>query len=391
MIISFLFSNCYSLFKDDDDGGLIIEGPPSISVSITSTSMQSVQYDGNLHEENLHIDLYLQPLEVTYRERTLKNIEILLRAIQNEDPGEGSMIVKAEAVQTQNLKERKTSLHVCFTCPEINVSVPVDQRKITSRDFEVLFKRAGHTINHFSHQPFISFVIVNLSLEHKAPHMTSLSSENCTIYVGAPSNRIDEKSSTIIELLSFSSDPSVHADSAIKIYYSNDSSNSKYGEDEIKSSFPLVPPLSSVKARQEINTDKAVRAIDPQNIMFYDAERCISNINIEVPFLVIDFSMQEQRIISKILSSLITSANEANNSNSNQTKNQCVQCRIGVGLAFEQLSVSVHDSSSLKGSSFFFVADTFKSHAVLGDEGIKNFRVLSQNLTLYEGKEFRKR
>ena len=115
-----------------------------------------------------------------------------------------------------------------------------------------------------------------------------------------------------------------------------------------------------------------------------------------------DLSILEGQIVSNILNSLAipndndamktSEKQETNNHSSSKLSRSNERCQMGVGVAIEQISISIHGNQkygsrneSNNGLTFYLVGDTVKSHVVLGDDGMQNCRFLTQNLTLYEG------
>ena len=320
----------------------------------------------------------------------MQNIDNIINSLNCNKTSNFDASPKIESPQKGRAEKDRDSIKIICTCPELNLLIPVNQSKISSDDFQVLFARAGHQMQKEIYQPTIGIIFVNLMLEHNKCDKSVLTSENCTIYLSAPSIEMNDKSSTVMEILSFSSDPMISAESAIKLDYSSNCRTFRSVDDKIQSSFPLVPPLSSVKARQETSSNQTIRGENPQGSMLNYAESCHANMNIYVPFLIFDLSLMERKMLSEIVGSIEVFRPTNNEFNDSDTKKKSSKkdCLTGIGFSCDQASISLHNNNCTNGSNrytCFLVADNLNAHLVVGDSGLQNLRVLSQNVTAYEG------
>jgi hypothetical protein len=191
-------------------------------------------------------------------------------------------------------------------------------------------------------------------------------------------------------------------------------------EDSINNvSFPVVPPLSTFKARQEdedsdnedafyrefsciseeANTS-TMRASDPQDTMLQEASQCSSAIDIYFPELVGDLTREEAVSLSNVLLielSIIESGIEQKDQNeiSFDESPELVETShsktSSVTICIDQVTLAVHQELDevddvLRWYSHEMMVEGFKAHAVLLPRSrLKTLRVLAHELNFFEG------
>ena len=340
--------------------------------------------------KDISFDISCQPIEITYRPKTLKNIANLANLMGKNNTKNSK--IASDVQKTSRKKDDSFLLSIRF--PEIIFIIPFDESKTKSQEIHSVFSRAGHILHNAIHQPALCIAFLNSSVDHGNSSGFTILSETCTLYISVPSGVLENEFSTVLEILSLSSDPTISKESILKVNFHEKYKNVGFGEDKIKSSFPIVPLLSSVKARQEENSgDHAIRGDNPQISMMNDAERCNFYLNIQVPYLVIDVHSMEQKVMTKILSSIepIQFDEHDKPDSSSTAKESKKQNQLSIGFNCEQLSMSYHHKETInnlgnKEFTIFTVIDNLKCHAVTGGAGLQNLRCLSQDFTVYEGK-----
>jgi hypothetical protein len=185
------------------------------------------------------------------------------------------------------------------------------------------------------------------------------------------------------------------------------------GVDE--STFPLVPPLSSFKARQEDedsdnedsfcgefgSLDQArtrVRASDPQETMLEETDACSSIIDVYLPELVGDLTRDEASSLLHMvvveLSSISerTDREERPEATPRSTKGLDTESKAtSISLSVDQVILTAHqqiekENEEQQWYSHEFMIEGLKAHAVLFDLSHPNSaRVMAHELNLYEG------
>jgi len=366
------------------------------------------------------LEVIIQPVEVTYRNIALQRLKNLFETVTLKNEKKNIMAQSDSSNTSSN--EKSKNIQVSFLCPELFLYIPLNPKNISTNKLETMIYRAGHSITQAPchEEPMLGMKIVSISIDHamnkeEYEHnqtVASVTCEHCTWFVICPFTESLEESrissSKVFEICSFSSDSTFSSDSIIKISLNGSGRSSKKNNFSsnypIKSCFPLAPPLSSVKARQEESSDTVIRGPDPQVTMLQDAESCSSSISIEIPFISIDLSVREGKIISDMIGSLSndlhskdkeTCYGHQNNTSKDirtEATKSIVRCKTGVGISVEQISMSIHGDQQVTQSekfleefTFLLVGDSMKAHIVTGDKGLQNLRFLTQNITLYEG------
>merc|ERR1711862_1002503 len=103
----------------------------------------------------------------------------------------------------------------------------------------------------------------------------------------------------VMNLFGFESEPQIISnDSIIKIQYSNNKNNTITDLFNTSSSFPIVPPLSTIKASQP-TTDNEKEQNTKQNNnntqaeMLKNVDKCNNTLDISIPFCFIDLTVDE--------------------------------------------------------------------------------------------------
>ena len=317
------------------------------------------------------------------------------------------------------------------SCPTVSILFPLGSSPSESvheaKSFSDLFERCGYMLPHAAvSRKSLGFTLDALSVFHEAKppadseestnliplvetgDATVMSCQRFLCFVSAPRIGVHGTATCMQRADIIAS--SGHAPLSIK--HRRAGSN---GVDE--STFPLVPPLSSFKARQEdedSDNDDAfcrefgsleqasttnVRASDPQEAMLEETDTCSSNLDIFLPEIVGDLTRDEAIALSKMLllelscMSKRTNRGEATKSPARRTSGAYTESKAtSISLSVDQVTLTAHQNICEDGGprhwySHEIMIEGLKAHAILFDlSRLSSARVLTHELNVYEGK-----
>ena len=356
------------------------------------------------------VECTLGPVVLSARQRSLGNLLLFTRRIFESEAQSNSRTAPADVSHWSTTKERIT---VVCRCPSLVVSLPLLGRSRMAP----LFDRCGETIlGEPVKDPCLSLLLDTLELRWNTNDLADdsrgiLSSTRLTAWhvllfasapigdevsIGYPTRRVD--------LMLLNARTEIEPCIPISLEFKIVSPPTKDGRE----SFPLVPMISSFKARQNDEDGKIDQFMDSifdsteqdsnlkhnanvsQIGMFSAAEESNVIVSLRTPEIIIDITDEELVILNDVLDhvTLIGIA-----------RDESQQDRIGdmttVSLSFriDQISVSLKpvfsiDDSQREGypnckSSFLFVFDTFQAHCLFFGSSIRQMRVLLHDTTFY--------
>jgi len=390
-------------FLDESEGGfgngLLLSSPPCVS-------LMAEFLDRNDEDRNtsVRVDIALQPLEITYQETAFQRLSnVIAELSQLEAP----LSPKEEDDDDKAASSR--DVHLAVSCSSAVLLLPCQQVP------KILFQRHGYKDQASGGNTFVGIGLevdnITLDVSHKSHHdgdngtsSDESATMTCTqsiIFVKGieleQGRRRNRKTITYqrADLVSLVGD--VDSETPISISFSKFvKSNSQQ-----KSVFPIILPLSSTKARQyedesdeddidnvhavEEATPNGMQTSDPQFILSLEANEAKSELVVNLPNILFDFTTCEKQELSNLLSSLISDNKESSDDDyGNETK-----CNtIGIGINVGQLSVVLHPSQPNESSSYSIIMDRIQIHALFRNSGLRNIRVLSHDVTLYELSNF---
>ena len=445
------------------DEGCVLSSSPCLSLNLSQKNIGKDRTDTN-------IDLFLHTLEVTHRP-SIQSIISSLHSLSEE----ATNATKAEDIATKEGSRQKSPRHrsaerdpatsqspntlqCAIHIPTVTVFLPLAigcGLDVNDFDQNGLFDRCGYTVPKLSGCESTSVglvfsdVVLDISNDVVVPEnnqndcaigdstndegtvgikTTSVSCQNSMLFVATPIRENSGRSFRVVDICAFSSESSIEANSIIKVQYSERISLEETGKEPSqtkplcqKGNFPLVPPLSAVKAQQQFEADEvddiyrtnesgvsvpvlagnaaSLKITDPQYAMSAETNACDRNIEVQVPSLVVDLGQKEISCLVHLFESFSTENTEKGGTeDSVDTSDQRdfddgadptsrPKGGTGVAFSFDQISVALHGNSKGTHSPPAYVAmlDRAKVHvlATLGG-GIRHTRLLLQDVTLYE-------
>lgn len=373
-------------------------------------------------------DLVLEPLELTFSSSTLSNIKCLIS--QLDLGGEDSSTTSTVPCSEDN--DVNKAWRFSGSCPSVSILLPVGSSPLKTvqnvDNCSGLFDRCGYMLpNATMSRRSFGFTLDALSIlyESKPPTnfdesselivsseagaLTIFSCHRFLCFVTAP--RIGARGTATCMQRADIIASSGHA--PLSITHRRASANAV---DE--SIFPLVPPLSSFKARQEdedsgdeeafcrefsslSQNDSAAKmlAADPQDTMLERTEECSSNIDIYLPEFACDLTRDEVLSLSDMLVVELSNTSERTNheeppktpSRGEISLDTKPHRATSVGISIDQVTLVAHqqfegDGKPMLWYSHEIMMEGFKAHAVLLDSSeVQSVRVLAHELNLFEG------
>jgi len=398
-----LFNAPILRFLDESEGGfgngLLLSSPPCVSLMA-----EFLDRNDEVRNTSVRVDIALQPLEITYQGTAFQRLSNVIEELpQLEAP----LSPKEEDDDDKAASSR--DVHLAVSCSSTVLLLPCQQVP------KQLFQRHGYKDHVSGGNTFVGIGVevedLALDVSHKSHHdgdNNSTSDESSTmtctqsiIFVKGieleQGRRRNRKTITYqrADLVSLVGD--VDSETPISISFSKFAkSNSQQ-----KSVFPIILPLSSTKARQyedesdeddidnvhtvEEASPSGMQTSDPQFILSSEANEAESELVVNLPNILLDFTTCEKQGLSNLLSSLTSDNKESSDDHhDNETKGNTV----GIGVNVGQLSVVLHPAQPKKSSSYSIIMDRIQIHALFRNSGLRNIRVLSHDVTLYELSNF---
>eukprot|EP00934_Nitzschia_sp_Nitz4_P004614 Nitzschia sp. Nitz4//scaffold119_size111653//42238//48064//NITZ4_004188-RA/size111653-augustus-gene-0.212-mRNA-1//1//CDS//3329533830//4604//frame0 len=293
---------------EEDDHELVVSQAPCISIH----ARRSQSDDGG---HAIECDANLYPLQLCLRQRTLSNLSRFFSCLSQED---GSKEEKPD-VSTSNTSPETTFSLAC-NCPSITVSLPVVRPVPT----DPLFSRCGEFISglpapNASFNLLLDTVAVNFRQgscdDESLASFAYFSCLNAIVFASAPvGGKVSINSSTQrVDIALFAGRTEVNPHIPLSFEYRKKKEASSADGSLGRSIFPIVPVISSFKARQEdedddrrIDRKDTVPVVlksdggdrkDPQIAMIAEAERSVATGSLRIPDVIIDLTRPELEVV----------------------------------------------------------------------------------------------
>lgn len=352
-------------------------------------------------------DCVFSPLEMNARQRSLSSLLLLGRRL-----GSGNDTAHRRSTGQEKESSRKTrQLTIKSICPSITIYVPLLGRMETSR----VFNRCGETLR--GAQPdeaCLGLAIHDIALMYDTKHpeqndgVSSVAAvEICRIFAfaWAPKDKKSIAGSTVnrTDLFLLDSRTEVQPYIPLSFEYKTVTPPSKEG----RTSFPIVPPISSFKNRQEDDDDKVIQLIDskryieqqslegvrnisdPQVRMVTATETCSAIVSLRIPEIICDLTKGELSEVTEMLGLVKFQDSDIDTVPTKKLSDS----KTSVALRVDQISLSLKqdfcvqdiygDASNNDRYSCLFAADTFRIHLLFCGLSMTHSRVLVHDFTIY--------
>lgn len=372
------------------------------------------------HKSTKLIDcnITLLPIEVMVRQRSLENLtKFTAQSIKTT----GGCNVP-HRVEPKDSSDAQISF--ACNCPSLVVTIPLRKRLSTAP----LFNRCGETLHNVqARDAFLGLTLDTIDFQWSKgdAETTEKDLESCAkfnfyhmlmfacapvgdkVSVGATMQRTD--------FILLKGRTEVNPYVPITLEYLKKLPSSKDGTIG-RETFPIVPAISSFKARQEdedeelkidrllfsklhdVDADsrKNLRGTDPQIAMVTDAEKSDAVVRFSIPEIIVDLTKTE---LTTVLDMVDFAKPPASSDQSSAEVEKSVEksqsTSLSISLNVDQISLSLKedfriedlygDKSKKDRFSCLFAINNFRTHALLSGSNLRHLRVLAHDIGLYSG------
>lgn len=402
--------------NDEYDDDVLVSQAPCVNLHWKSSR-------GRTNGDDLYCNVSILPLEVFFRHRTMSNLAKFGSLIRDGSAALAQTTISSlhETRIPDGDNKRRKHLVVSCSCPSITLSTPL----LKQVDTGPLFDRSGVVVNDAAtRESCLGIVLDNTGFELTSDSGDSIepgqpiligqfSCHHVLLFATAlQDKRLGFESRTIRkDILAVTGRLEVHPYIPVSVNYVKAAPGGK-DTNPGRESFPIVPAISSFKARQEdddedIKTDsllfsnlreanvdskKELRGTDPQISMLSDAEKCNSIVSIDVPEIILDLTKEELVVLLRMLdaakpASETEETRQSPCSSSTESLVIAVNCNV-VTLSLsdgweKSLSLPETDHPQAERFSCLLAIDRIKVHILLVGSTMKHLRFLSHDPCVY--------
>ena len=361
-------------------------------------SLISMTIDINVGDDDLNtraIAISLAPFQFIYYDTIVSKIMDGITSISEEE-----VMMHSNETPTQTHSTNGSLSNTTLTCKQISIYVPFYLDPSQNKDcFKDLSRRCGYSSKNESNVGDfglnLSMCEVSIKLDqHEAEKTSSIMCNRILVSVSDVDHRV-------IDVLSFDGEEMIDPDAVIKIVYSETLLSNKtdaFKASRVKSSFPYVETLESIKASQKDESDsytheelpftkRTIRASNPEEYLIQDSMNCEKIFHISIPSVSLDVSTKEASTLVDLFTccQMTDRKKDAQEVKQGKGANQ-----MNIIITCNQITFCFHEDVYSKTEEMYFytymlVFDDFRSHLLLDSQGLKNIRILSNDLSLFEG------
>ncbi len=384
----------------EEDTSLVSEAP-CISIRVR-TSRKSNK------DETIDCNMTILPLELTFRQRTMENLTKFGNVAKDGFTDFSRSPLSREPAVSDESARKEKEVSLCFECPSICLYVPLVEQIYMAP----LYTRCGETLSGAAiRDSSIGAIFENVGFDFKLqqsknslPGTESVSGNfwclNMGLFVISPTSRSGYETRMLRkDIFIASGRKEVNPNIPISFGLRKGFPVSRE-ENPGRESFPIVPAISSFKARQEdddensSNSRNDLRGADPQITMLANSERSSIIFAISIPEIILDLTTKELEVFRRTLESFQkiqprkdekVPARSRTNDNSSD--------KLSVAINLDKASISVRGDQEIFESngvaqrskiySFLLAMDKIKSHLFFDGSDMKHFRLFSHDICLY--------
>jgi hypothetical protein len=386
----------------EEDNALVSEAP-CLSIQWKSTR-------NNKKEQNLDCNMTFLPLELAIRQRTVANLSKFATSANDGFTEFLRFASSSQSYTSNESAENCREVSLSFNCPSVSLYLPLVEQTPTSS----IFERCGEIlIGGITRESSIGVVFENTGFEFKSQQSkniaqgeTNLSGKFWCLHMGlfaiSPKGEAGYETHMLRkDIFVASGRTEVNPNTPISFSFIRAPSISRE-ENPGRESFPIVPAISSFKARQEDDDEnvrtssyrKDLRGTDPQIMMLANSEKSNIILTTNIPEIIIDLTTNELETSLLMLSRIQKPPSQkAEKVPARRPSQVTVSDKLSIAVNLDKVTVSIRDDQETFGSnegkaqnkihSFLFAMDEIKSHMFLWGSEMKHFRLFSQDLCLY--------
>ena len=378
---------------------------------------------------SLHCDLALSPLELLYRHKTVSNLVKLMEELGTSVDDLDSDVKTMTLRKRDPVHEMSNAFSFCGSCSSITVLVPLLQHVNTDK----FHRRCGEVLHNESiRESTIGIHWDEISMEYSRGHTKNQEVNavqvaearltcqhivaSVTSPIGGHTTADTQMQRTDFAVANGRMEVNPYIPISISLVFNAAKDPERnHGRD----SFPVVPTISSFKARQEdedeelkidrvlfsklkevaADSRKELRGTNSQGTMLSNAEKCSLVATISIPELTVDLTKTELDVLLEMANASIPG--EATDDASKVTvpvKSKESVDALCIAFSCDRFSLFLHNDTLLdqqihgrkksdsEMDSCIFVIDRFKAHSVVEGSQPQHVRLLCHEPCLYEGK-----
>jgi autophagy-related protein 2 len=398
---------------DDDHEDILLSKPPCITVHWKRTTANDT------------VNVTLLPLEFFLRHKTLSNLSRLKLLVEKNDSSNDKRKYSTN-FDLPCREGRRREMALSCLCPSITLSFPFLRRVAAS----TLFRRSSEIVSKAEvTEGSICIMFENPSLEWMSncdsdpePGQSSLagdfSFDHLLVFALSPDRnsigfgvRMQRK-----DILLMSGRVEVNPFIPISVAFTQVVPSGR-DRNPGRESFPIVPAISSFKARQEDDDDEndehesdgivlpksndteaflknQLRANDPQISMLADAEKSSLVVTVRIPEIVADLTKAELVVFLTMLDAAMPPPNDKVQkpvTDHMEKRKAAASEALGIALLCENVTFAIREDSQYPCInqtvddifSFIFAADQVKLHLLFKEYKLSHFRILCHDLCIY--------
>ena len=372
---------------DEYENDVVVSQAPCITLNMKETSTEN-------GTAKLNCDVSLLPIEISFRQRTLSNLSAFANSLKernnamNEHHHRTSSSRRSKSKSSvEKPRESSSSKEItfCCLCPSIAFTLPLVREVST----DPLFERSREILNgHPVRGAYFGIIFDNNAIEFNEKGATSSDSPtsdssdsgakfSChymSFFASSPVGDRVAVDSVMrrTDILVGKGRLEVNPYTSISIEYKPSTPGTKE-RNHCKESFPIIPTISSFKARQEDDDEdnkidrmltsklhdvdahsrKELRGTDPQLEMISEVEKCGSAVIVNIPILVADLTRTEMETLLLMLGAVSPDDSASGKNNNNKTStttekepNDTSSPGLCFGINIDQISLSLREDAT---------------------------------------------
>jgi hypothetical protein len=361
----------------------------------------------NNEKDDIICNITLLPIEISFRQRTMTNISKFATIAQDKFSELTPLAPSTSSRKASRDPGNSTETVLSFDCPSISVSLPLTEQISASP----MFERSGEILNGgIIRENSIGILCENTGFELKSQQINDVKllgqpclsgrffCQNFALFIASPKGEVGFETQMLRKDV-FVASGRLEVNPNIPISFDfvktvTGTKNTNFGRE----SFPIVPVISSFKARQEddddekVNTDsrKDLRGTDSQLAMLANSEKSSVVLTVNIPEVICELTTKE---LGALLLMLKGAKHPPPSSKSVSTTQRSFSEMLSIAANLDKVTVTIRDDhqnifpSERKAQSqifsFILAMDCIKSHSFFVGTEMKHFRVFSHEFCLY--------
>jgi len=403
-------------FLDDDSDGVM---GSELLVSIAPCISMMAELSGSEDEtQTRRVDLVLQPLEIIYQEQALRRLSDVIALLPSFETASSDAEGEDSNLMNAYFSVSSSSIVLMIPCQCNSEKILKDTTP------NPLFQRHGYRDQESGGRKFsglgveLDNITIDLSRkvsiidndqtnsEEKAAMSCShviLFAKGTELERGRRYRKFSSYISRRADIVALTGDEDSEPDASITISFST-------AVQQTSRSFPIILPLSSTKARQEMDESdgeidhlyedefksanglSGIQSSDPQYILSSEANEAKRELAINIPNIFFESTTLERQQLSDLLTNIRPGDNEPESVNHRPTDANSTHLGkanlLGLAVNVGQISVVLHSSELNESNSYSLIMDKMQIHTLVSSSGVRNVRFLSHDITLYELSNF---